>query len=851
VAALTSGGLLLMGAVSTAAGSSNPASNVAALHAQVAHLLASSHATEALAVARRERELADTSFGNDDDRTARAAIDVGLAAEATGQMSEAEQAFRSGITAKSNLVAKRKIVQSDLREMADYLNDYGSFLNEQSRFREAEGYLDAASGFLTKMHPFDAGLAVPILLSAASAELQLGHEARAKDLANMMLETWKRSHRPPDISVRTVYNILGQIADGNDDYASAEALYAKALAIRVPGDSASSLYGSLLMSAGQAYFDDATYGGHPSRLGAAERDFRSALTVFRASRATYLNVYYAEEQLAELEGVRGRYDQSVDAFEKLLREMRAYFDANFAYMSENDRLAFQSATSLAFQQFYVVASDALIATHRDTFADMYDTALWQKGLVLRGIESLRSQLVALNDPELDRLFAEITRNRTHIAALSVAEKHDPSELFDDLDELNSEEQELAADLHKRGRSVEPAIPAWRQIAARLGPSDAAIEFVDAGKLYLALVLRHDRTDVVLLGHDEQHVSVEALAAYRAEFGFGLKRDGPSFYDIVWKPLLPALAGISRIYVSTDGVLDQIPFDAVADDNGKLLMQDFDMYRVASTGVLVEPSAKPASSRAYLFGDPQYYPDRPDPKTCDNELRDARSAPARGAEIADLPCTGTEVREAASALQAHGTTVVTEIGSDASKLNLTSLHGAAIVHIATHGFFADSAASEGARFGAAGGAAEYEEPLMRSGLILAGGGATWQGLPAQSADDNGILTAYEAADLDLQGTELVVLSACDSGLGEANAGEGVFGLQRGFAEAGTKMLMMSMWSVPDLETQELLGAFYEKWLGGMGAFDALHAAELQERDVVEKRYGADIPKFWAGFMLVMN
>ena len=124
--------------------------------------------------------------------------------------------------------------------------------------------------------------------------------------------------------------------------------------------------------------------------------------------------------------------------------------------------------------------------------------------------------------------------------------------------------------------------------------------------------------------------------------------------------------------------------------------------------------------------------------------------------------------------------------------------------------------------------------------------------AVDEDGGGILTAYEAADLDLRGTQLVVLSACDSGLGETTAGEGVFGLQRSFAEAGAKMVMMSMWEVPDLETQELLQAFYAKWLDGMEPFGALHAAELQERDVVNRhRYGHDVPKDWAGFILLEN
>ena len=143
----------------------------------------------------------------------------------------------------------------------------------------------------------------------------------------------------------------------------------------------------------------------------------------------------------------------------------------------------------------------------------------------------------------------------------------------------------------------------------------------------------------------------------------------------------------------------------------------------------------------------------------------------------------------------------------------------------------------------------DDPMLHSGLFFAGANRTRSGAAPAPGADNGILTAYEASQLDLQGTELVVLSACETGLGEQSNSEGVFGLRRALQEAGADAVMMSMWSVPDQETQELMALFYAKWLTGLDKPEALRQAQLAEREVVRKRYGRDLPYYWGAFVLV--
>lgn len=177
----------------------------------------------------------------------------------------------------------------------------------------------------------------------------------------------------------------------------------------------------------------------------------------------------------------------------------------------------------------------------------------------------------------------------------------------------------------------------------------------------------------------------------------------------------------------------------------------------------------------------------------------------------------------------------------------------IIHVSTHGFFlADQKRDErrpisgGELFGSGGSPRDVENPMLCSGLVFAGANeALLQGRPPEGLDD-GILTAYDVARMDLRNTDLVVLSACETGLGEVNGSEGVFGLQRAFRLAGAQALLMSLWQVPERATTELLTRFYQNWLvAKMPRRAALEEAQKWMRG----RSGYSSPFYWAGFVLL--
>ena len=172
----------------------------------------------------------------------------------------------------------------------------------------------------------------------------------------------------------------------------------------------------------------------------------------------------------------------------------------------------------------------------------------------------------------------------------------------------------------------------------------------------------------------------------------------------------------------------------------------------------------------------------------------------------------------------------------------------IIHVSTHGFyFADkqdqlkNLPSDFDKF------ARHENPLLRSGFILAGGNTAFQGKEIPEGTDDGVLTAYEISNLNFFNTDLVVLSACQTGLGDVKGNEGVYGLQRAFKMAGVEYLLLSLWEVPDIQTQELMSFFYKNWFSGMDITDAFKTAQ---NDLKTKYAGIEGSAFaWAAFVLI--
>jgi CHAT domain-containing protein len=331
-----------------------------------------------------------------------------------------------------------------------------------------------------------------------------------------------------------------------------------------------------------------------------------------------------------------------------------------------------------------------------------------------------------------------------------------------------------------------------------------------------------------------------------------------FFKDIWSPLLSIIKNKKRIYISPDGIYNTINIGAIVQPNGRLLMEDYDIRIVTSARELIEQKEKKNyENTAVLVGNPTFNLAAPKQTAlAANYTRSYTETPlfawptlTRGS-IAPLPNTKAEVENIGKILQAKGFKTQTLLGDQALEEAVKAVKSPRILHIATHGFFeADVTKKDSLQaddFMGIQRAKAAENPLLRSGLLLAGAENYLKTKKLSNDHENGILTAYEAMNLDLENTELVVLSACETGLGEIKNGEGVYGLQRALRIAGAQSVLMSLAKVPDATTKILMEAFYENWLTkGMNKHEALKQAQLTVRKMPQ--YAA--PVNWAAFVLV--
>jgi CHAT domain-containing protein len=366
----------------------------------------------------------------------------------------------------------------------------------------------------------------------------------------------------------------------------------------------------------------------------------------------------------------------------------------------------------------------------------------------------------------------------------------------------------------------------------IGKRDAEAESFDLRQVSLRSDRDSLRTAITTATRHLIPVSISDSRVERIKLGTALRK---ALFD----PLIPALTGRSRLFLAPDGDLARLPLEVLPVEDGRYLIDDYQIsylsvgrdilrFREAATGqptdplVVVDPDFDLTSSEG-----PSSISGSPFPRL-----------------------TGA-LKEG----EAIGTLLDQEhvSGSEALESTIKGCLSPHILHIATHGFFFPNASRDPNEVEPAwiaiGGweesrltrLAQVQNPLLRSALALAGANTWLQRKPLPPEAEDGILTAEDVSGLDLLATELVVLSACDTGLGEVQVGEGVFGLRRAFVLAGAKTLVMSLWKVPDQQTQELMVDFYQHILKGQPRAGALRQAQL----AIKAKYPD--PLYWGAFI----
>lgn len=417
---------------------------------------------------------------------------------------------------------------------------------------------------------------------------------------------------------------------------------------------------------------------------------------------------------------------------------------------------------------------------------------------------------------------------------------------------------------------------WKEVLAQLKPGEAAVEFVHFNyynpkltdsTMYAALILRpgDDVSHFLFLFEEREIAPLIKGASGRAVSRINalyLGVQGEKLYNLIWKPLELHLKDIKTVYCSPSGLLHRLNLAAIASNSpsGKRVAE---VITLGSTRQLVIPDTTARTNTdAVLFGGVRYTADTIAIAAANVGMA-VRNWPTnlpfhtdtlkRGGTWDYLSASIDEVLNLKQTLQSVQWTVQLDTGYHATEEAFRSIGqgkpSPRILHIATHGFFyPDPKEVIDGQHLAIGSEPVFklsDHPMIRSGLLLAGANEAWSTGKAPANREDGILTAYEISQMNLSNTELVVLSACETGLGEIEGKEGVYGLQRAFKIAGAKYLIMSLWQVSDLTTKELMTDFYHQWLvNGL----EIPAAFRKAQQNMKTKY-PDTPYHWAGFVLV--
>ena len=370
--------------------------------------------------------------------------------------------------------------------------------------------------------------------------------------------------------------------------------------------------------------------------------------------------------------------------------------------------------------------------------------------------------------------------------------------------------------------------------------------------YCALIMKksYDSPHLIKLCSEKQFDSIPDSAYYTST----------KLYQLFWAPLAHEIGNASVIYYSPDRYMSSIAFENILSDKGEYISQDKKIIRVSSTAELALDRTRKRGSDYVLIGGINYAMDKNDYVAQNTQLRRTRSygsTNTRGSLDDISIATFNEVNNIFAMLKEKGVKATLLTKAQANEISFKSLSGKdlGVLHIATHGFYWSDEKEEKSsiqdHIRQTSGPIMEQTGVLRSGLLLAGSKLTLDNEKLPEGIDDGILTGAEIENMNFSSVELVVLSACQTGLGQIEPIEGVYGLQRAFKKAGVKSILMTLWKVDDDATQLFMTEFYRDYLKNNSKQHALKVAQeyLKNYTTDEGEHVYSDPYYWAGFVLL--
>lgn len=550
----------------------------------------------------------------------------------------------------------------------------------------------------------------------------------------------------------------------------------------------------------------------------------------------------------------------------------------YPFLSEIEKMKFLNTVYFNFEGFYSFALKR-IKDNPKLLNDLIQLRIQTKGIILSSTSRIKNRIMGSGDLELIDLYKNFCNLHKEIAYaynFSLQEQNQKGINLKSLEEKANEfEKKLSVKSENYKSEIEKRNITYRDIKNILKSNEATVEFLDFRYItkrwtdmiyYCAIISKPNEKNPIFINLctlDSLNKIMYFLSVNKDAY-IKNENENKELYNLIWKPLEEHLRGIEQVYISPTGILNKVSFASLKVDEQNLLIDKYKLRYVGNLKDIISIKESPKKSielTASVFGGISY--DIDSIILVNNSIRyknedmlelkpDASIILNRDEERSGwgyLKGTLTEAEKIKEILKNNSYEVkeyFNENGSEEALKSLSGKNSPAIIHISTHGFFYPEPEKKYKNFGITESKEVYklsDNPLFRSGLILAGANRVWTGGNEIEGVENGILTAYEVSNMDLQNTELVVLSACETGLGDIKGGEGVYGLQRAFKVAGAKTIIMSLWKVPDKETVELMELFYINWLEKkMTKSEAFNSAQKEMR----KKYE---PYYWAAFVMV--
>lgn len=567
---------------------------------------------------------------------------------------------------------------------------------------------------------------------------------------------------------------------------------------------------------------------------------------------TYID---ALSYLANAEGFAGHIPAACNDYRTAVSKLWQNIQTQLPYLSTAEREGYWASVSEMIRNMTPFALEA--KEYQTSFTEScYDGLVLSKAFLLETERSTFDMLKSKGTPDDQHDFMLATAMHTKIKEW----EKDRTTYADSILELTSRVRQLESRLAERCRSYGDMTSfmsiGYQEVKKQLGEGDVLIDFTDfvsdtRGRTYAAYVI-DNKQEYPLLQKLFTESQIDSMqVAYPDQYYESPYAE--TLYELLWEPFMGMVTEGSTVYYVPSQMLFRFALESLPMGDGTLLGEHYHFVRLSSARELVNLKKNlnielaTMNTNAVLYGGLLYDMVAQDWETEVSKydvapLLAVRGDILQGDSIPLLPGSKKEVDAIERVMKARGLTVESLTGKHGTEESFINMSGKApqMLHIATHGFFytPDEAQTVDYLQG-------YKDAMSLSGLIMSGGNAAWTGKELPEGVLGGILTAANIARLDLGNIDLVVLSACQSGRGQATS-EGLYGLQRAFKKAGVQTMIMSLWNVSDVVGTEFMTLFYKNLLDNSDNFDKRRAFE-KTRSAIRAKYPE--PFYWAGFVML--